>query len=84
MIDSYMRLKLCLDEWSLNAMPVLGPFHSKAVIYSNFPPSCYTIFDSLVFPSEYDTTAQEILQTIFSAFSFLLSQMMEGHLPGGI
>ena len=69
MNDRFLHLKLCLDEWSLNTMPLLCV---EAVVYLNFPPSHDTL---LVSPSEYDTTAQEVLQTIFSAFSSLLSQM---------
>ena len=81
MNDRFLHLKSCLDKWSLDAMPLLC---GEAVVYPDFPPSHDTIFDLLVSPSEYDTIAQEIVQMIFSAFSSLLSRMVEDHLPGGI
>ncbi len=38
---------------------------------------------SLVVPSEYDDKVHEMLQVLFSAFSSLLTRLVEDHLPGG-
>ena len=37
----------------------------------------------MITPSEYDATAQEILQTLFNALSLLVSRFVDDHLPGG-
>ena len=80
MNERYQRLKLCLDEWACDAMIVLT---GEAILYDDFPPVEDAIFSSLITSSEYDATAQEILQTLFSALSLLVSQFVEDHLPGG-
>ena len=41
------------------------------------------IFSLLITPSEYDATAQEILQTLLNALSLLVSPFVDDHLPGG-
>ena len=40
-------------------------------------------FESLVAPSVYDATAQEILEALFNAFSTLISRLLADHLPDG-
>ena len=80
MNEWYQRLKFCLDEWACNAMVVLS---GEAILYSDIPPVEDAIFSSLITPSEYDATAQEILQTLFNALSLLVSRFVDDHLPGG-
>ena len=41
------------------------------------------IFESLVAPSVYDATAQEILEVLFNAFSSLISHLVADRLPDG-
>ena len=55
----------------------------EAILYDNFPPVEDAIFNSLIASSEYDATVQEILQTLFSALSLLVSHFVQDHLPGG-
>ena len=52
-------------------------------MYDNYLPSKDHIFDSLVPPSVYDPTTQEILKVMFNAFSSLLSRLVTDHLPDG-
>ena len=80
MNERYQRLKFCLDEWACDAMVVLS---GEAILYDDFPPVEDAIFSSLIASSEYDATAQEILQTLFSALSLLITHFVEDHLPGG-
>ena len=80
MNERYQQLKSCLDEWACDAMPVLS---GEAILYDDFPPVQDAIFNSLIASSEYDATVQEILQTLFSALSLLVSRFVEEHLPGG-
>ena len=54
----------------------------EAILYSDFPPVEDAIFSSLIMPSEYDATAQEILQMLFNALSLLVSCFVDDHLPG--
>ena len=54
-----------------------------AVLFDDFPPVDDAIFQSLIKPSEYDTTAQEILHILFSSLSLLVSHFVEDHLPDG-
>ena len=55
----------------------------EAILYDDFPPVEDAIFNSLIESSEYDATVQEILQTLFSALSLLVSCFVQDHLPGG-
>ena len=80
MNEQYQRLKSSLDEWACNAMAVLS---RKAILYDDFPPADGAIFSSLISSSEFDGTVQEILQTLFSALSLLVSGFVEEHLPEG-
>ena len=80
MNERYQRLKSCLDEWACDAMIVLS---GEAILYDDFPPVEDAIFNSLIASSKYDATVQEILQTLFSALSLLVSHFVHDHLPGG-
>ena len=80
MNEQYQRLKSSLDEWACNAMAVLS---RKAILYDDFPPADGAIFSSLISSSEFDGTVQEILHTLFSALSLLVSGFVEEHLPEG-
>ena len=80
MNERYQQLKSCLDEWACDAMPVLS---GEAILHDDFPPVQDAIFNSLIASSEYNATVQEILQTLFSALSLLVSRFVEEHLPGG-
>ena len=61
MNDRYQTLKLCCDKWSFDATDVLS---GDAVLFDDFPPVDDAIFQSLIKPSEYDATAQEILHIL--------------------
>jgi len=80
MNNRFQKLKLCLDQWTCDAMTVLC---GEAILFDDFPPVKDAIFNSLIASSEYDATAQEILQTLFSALSLLVSRLVEDHLPEG-
>ena len=80
MNDRYQTLKLCCDKWSFDATDVLS---GDAVLFDDFPPVDDAIFQSLIKPSEYDATAQEILHILFSSLSLLVSHFVEDHLPDG-
>ena len=76
----FQMLIFHLDLWSLDSTDVLS---GNAVIFPDFPPSEDEIWKSLIASSEYDVIAQELLQTLFSSFSILLSRLLQDHLPGG-
>ena len=80
MNEKFTRLKNCLEQWSEDANTVLS---GEALLYSDFPPTKDCIFESLVAPSVYDATAQEILEVLFNAFSSLISRLVADHLPDG-
>ena len=80
MNEKLCHLKSCLEQWSQNAIPVLT---GEAVLYDDFPPMKAHIFESLVTPSLYDATAQEVLEVLLSAFSTLISYLVGDHLPDG-
>ena len=80
MNDQYQTLKLCCDIWSFDATDVLS---GDAVLFDDFPPVDDAIFQSLIKPSKYDATAQEILHILFSSLSLLVSHFVEDHLPDG-
>ena len=80
MNEKFCRLKSCLEEWSQDATTVLS---GEAVLYSDFPLTKDLIYESLVAPSVYDATAQEVLEILFNAFSSLISRLVEDHLPDG-
>ena len=61
-------------------MPVLK---GESILFDDFPPSDYTLLSSLTSPSECDDLVHVILQVLFSAFSTLISHLVENHLPGG-
>ena len=80
MNEKFYHLKSSLEQWSQNALPVLT---GEAILYNDFPPTKDHIFESLVAPSVYDATAQEILEVLFNAFSTLISRLVTDHLPDG-
>ena len=80
MNERFCHLKSCLEQWSQNAIPVLT---GEAVLYDDFPPTKDHIFESLVTPSVYDATAQEVLEVLLSAFSTLIFRLVGDHLPDG-
>ena len=80
MNEKFCHLKSCLEEWSQDATSVLS---GEAVLYSNFLPTKDHIFESLVAPSVYDATTEEILKILLSAFSSLISRLVEDQLTGG-
>ena len=80
MNEKFCHLKSCLEQWSQDAVPVLT---GEAVLYNDFPPMKDHIFESLVAPSVYDATVQEVLEILFNAFSTLISRLVADHLPDG-
>ena len=79
MNERFERLSLYLEEWSVDAMPVLK---GESILFEDFPPSDDTILSSLTYPSACDDLVHVILQVLFSAFSTLISHLVEDHLPG--
>jgi len=61
-----------LDEWTCDTMTVL---YGEAILF-DFPFVEDAIFKSLIASSEYDATAQKILQMLFSALSLLVTACM--------
>ena len=59
--EKFCHLKSCLEEWLQDATSVLS---GEAILYSNFLPNKDCIFKSLVAPSVYDATAEEILKIL--------------------
>ena len=59
MNEKFYHLKSCLEEWSQDATSVLS---GEAVLHSDFLPTKDRIFESLVAPSVYDATVEEILK----------------------
>ena len=80
MNEYFQMLVTHLDLWSLDSTDVLS---GNAIIFPDFSPSEDEIWKSLTASSEYDVIAQELLQTLFSSFSVLLSRLLHDHLPGG-
>ena len=80
MNEKFCHLKSSLEQWSQDALPVLT---GEAILYNDFPPTKDQIFESLVAPSIYDATTQEILEVLFNAFSTLISRLLADHLPDG-
>ena len=76
MNEKLCHLKSCLEQWSHDATPVLS---EDAILFPDYLPSKDHIFDSLVAPSVYDATTQEILEVMFNAFSSLLSCLVADH-----
>jgi len=76
----FQTLLSCLNQWSLDPSSVIS---GEAIIFDDFPPSEDSFYASLVAPSEYDDMVHEMLQVLFSAFSSLLTCLVEDHLPGG-
>ena len=61
MNEKFCHLKSCLEEWSQDANSALS---GEAVLFDNFLPTEDCIFESLVAPSVYDATAEEILKIL--------------------
>ena len=80
MNERFQTLLSCLDKWALDASSLLS---GEALLYDDFRPSQDAISDCLLTPSDTDNTTQEILQVLFSAFSSLVSRLIDDHLPDG-
>lgn len=70
----FKTLLSCLEQWSVDASEVSS---GSAVLYEEFPTSNDVIWQRLISPSDYDSTAQEILQIFFHAFSGLIIFQVE-------
>ena len=57
-------------------------FWLERLLFEDFPPTNDEVCSSLTAPSDCDIT-QIILQVFCSAFSALISHLVEDHLPGG-
>ena len=82
-LDMNMRfetLLACLERWSLDASVLLA---GEATLFEDFPPTNDEVYSSLIKPSDCDDVTQIILQVLCSAFSTLISHLVEDHLPGG-
>ena len=69
MNERYHHMLTCIEDWAKDASPLIS---GEARLFSDFPPSMDSIYDSLLKPNENDATVLEILQAIFAAFSLLL------------
>ena len=69
-----------LDIWSQDASVLL---QGDAELYSDYPPLKDEIWHYLITPTEHDATTQEVLEVLCHAFSMLLSQLAQDHLPSG-
>ena len=76
----FQTLLSCLDEWSVDASPVIS---GNAVVFDDFPPTVDAIYECLFAPSDYDDVVEEILTVLFGAFSSLLTCLVAEHLPDG-
>jgi len=77
----YRRLLDCVNEWSVDASDVVS---GEVTLFPDYPPTQDEIFDSLVKPSDLDSTAQEILQVLFTSLLVLVKRLLVDHLPGGV
>ena len=77
----YRRLLDCLNEWSIDASDVVS---AEAMLFPDYSPTQDAIFDSLVKPSDLDSTVQEILQFVFTSLLVLVNRLLVDHLPGGV
>ena len=80
MNNYFQTLVTHLDEWALNAADVLC---GEAILFPDFPPTEDVIWQHLITPSEHDPLVLVIIQTLFHAFSALISRLVDDHLPGG-
>jgi len=69
-----------LDIWSQDASALL---QEDAELCSDYPPRKDDIWHHLIASTKYDATTQEVLEILYHAFSTLLSQLVQDHLPGG-
>ena len=69
-----------LDAWAQDASRLL---QGDAELYADYPPTKDEIWYRLIANTDHDATAQELLEVLCNAFSALLSQLVQDHLPGG-
>ena len=69
-----------LDVWAQDASKLL---QGDAELYADYPPTKDEIWYCLIASTDHDATTQELLQVLCSAFSALLSRLVQDHLPGG-
>ena len=68
-------------NWSVDASDVVS---GEATLFPDYPPTQDEIFHSLVKPSDLDSTAQEILQVLFTSLLVLEKHLPVDHLCGRV
>ena len=80
MNNHFQTMVVQFDMWALDASDVVS---GEAILFPDFPPSEDVIWQHLITPSEHDSLVLVILQTLFHAFSALVTRLVDDHLPGG-